>query len=361
MTIVALRRADADDATLLRRARRGDRRARRIFCRRHAARAFELVDLMVDDGADKTALAAAVLSGTVAEGVAGDDALVRCAVTVVLPATDQRGLARLVTALTDVDGRSEGEVADLVGRSPAEVAGLRTLAYAAAGAPRPMTRECRGWPLAARRDRLTPQERDAANGHLMLCRSCRNRLTEQRETRDKLLIRGGAVSAVVVADIVSLSLPAGGAVAGGGLASVVMGKAGVAVVGATALAVTATSAGIALTRHAPDHKAPSVNAPATRSGAGDGSNVSQPRDAAGTGADTATTPPPSTAPAKKSATVTNVPAVTPTDLPTLSVPLPLQLPTALPTLPTVPPLPLPGPSVGVSVPPLPTAPSLLGH
>lgn len=357
MTIVALRRADADDATLLRRARRGDRRARRIFCRRHAARAFELVDFMVDDGPDKTALAAAVLSAVVADGVAGDDALVRCAVTVVLAAADERGLARLVTALTDVDGRSEAEVADLVGRSPAEIADLRTLAYAAAGAPRPITRECRGWPLAARRDRLTPPERDAANGHLMLCRSCRVRLNEQRETRDKLLIRGGAVSAVVVADIVSLSLPAGGAVAGGGLASVVLGKAGVAVVGATALAVTATSAGIALTRHAPDHHAPSVNAPATRGGTGHGSNASQPRDAAGsTGADTTATPPPSTAPAKKNATITNVPAVTPTDPPTS--PVPLQLPTALPTLPTSP---LPLPSVGVSVPPLPTATALVGH
>ena len=359
MTIVALRRADADDATMVRRARRGDRRARRIFCRRHAARAFELVDLMVDDGPDKTALAAAVLSAVVAEGVAGDDALVRCAVTVVLAAADERGLARLVTALTDVDGRSEAEVADLVGRSPAEIADLRTLAYAAAGAPRPITRECRGWPLAARRDRLTPQERDAANGHLMLCRSCRVRLNEQRQTRDKLLIRGGAVSAVVVADIVSLSLPAGGAAAGSGLASVVMGKAGVAVVGATALAVTVTSAGIALTRHAPDHNAPSVNAPAPRGGAGHGSNGSQPRDAAGsTGTDTTATPPPSTAPAKKNAPVTNVPAVTPTDVPALPVPLQLQLPTALPTLST-PPLPLP--SDGVSVPPLPTATALVGH
>lgn len=356
MSLVALRRPDADDITLLRRARRGDRRARRIFSRRHAERALELVRLAVGDGADTSALAAAVLSAVVTGGVAGDDALVRCAVDVVLPAAREHGLARLVTALTDVEGRSDAEVADLIGRSPGEVASLRTLAYAEAGATRPVARECRGWPLAARRDRLTPQERDAANGHLMLCRSCRGRLSEQRETRDKLLIRGGAVSAVVVADIVSLSLPAGGAVAGGGIASVLLGKAGVAIVGATALAVTGASTGVALSRHA-EHRMPSGTVRPAVSGTSQ--HPSQPRDAAGStgqAATPATTASPGS-PANKRAPVPPLPSVTPTGLPTLPGPLPLQVPTALPTaLPTG-----PLPSVGVTLPPLPSATSLLGH
>ena len=125
--------------------------------------------------------------------------------------------------------------AALLDRTGAEVSELRAMAYAEAGpAASVTTRECRGWPLVARKDRLTPAERQAADGHLALCRQCRARLDEQRQNRDKIWARGGAVSAVVAADVVSLSLPAGGAFAGSGLASVVLGKAGMAIVGAGA-------------------------------------------------------------------------------------------------------------------------------
>src|SRR4051812_37619539 len=378
MTVSVLRRSDADDATLLRRAARGDRRAHRIYCRRHAERAIELVEQLIGDGADSALTASRVLSETIAQGVAGDDALVRCAVRIVAPLTTERGLAHLVVALADGDGRTEDEVAALIDRTTAEVSELRALAYAEAGPTAAvMARECRGWPLVARKDRLTPAERQAADGHLALCRQCRARLDEQRQNRDKMWVRGGgAVSAVVVADVVSLSLPAGGAFAGSGLASVVLGKAGMAIVGAGAIAITATSAGVAVARSAPSQPhgthVPSVGprdpggasgattAPTSRSG-----NPRATTGQSGGGAATST-------PTKKDpVTGKLLPSELPTAVPTISAPV--QLPTALPTaLPTVLPtklpvplatkLPLPKPTISVSVPPLqlPTGGSLLG-
>lgn len=359
MTIVTLRRAEADDATLLRRARRGDRRAARLFSRRHAARAVELVELLVDDRDVSAQLAAHVIATATADGVAGDDALVQCAVRVAAPVSTTEGLARLVVALVDGEGRTEGDVAELIGRSSTDVAELRSLAYADV-APLPVrTRECRGWPLVARRDRLTPAEREAATGHLSLCRQCRARLDEQRQTRDKIWVRGGAVSAVVVADVVSLSLPAGGAVAGSGAASVVLGKAGMAIVGATALAVTATSAGIAVARTNPAHPhrapAPAV-APASGSSTGSATSTDPGHTITGSQSGGATvSTPPATAPAgRKAPGPTVLPTAFPSGVPTVSVPV--QLPTKIPTLP-----PLPTPSVSVPPLPLPTGSSLLGR
>jgi len=354
------------------RARRGDRRAHRLYSSRHAERAVELVEQLCESSADATALASAVLSGAIADGVAGDDALVRTAVRVAAPVTTERGLARLVVALADGDGRTDDEVAALLDRTPAEVAELRAVAYAdampTAGLP---ARECRGWPLVARKDRLTPAERAAADGHLALCRQCRARLEEQRQTRDKIWVRGGAVSAVVVADVVSLSLPAGGAFAGSGLASVVLGKAGMAIVGAGALAITATSAGVAVARNAPSPPhgghVPAV-APARPGGAGTGTGTVGPRSRSGdprvtgsqAGGGAVASPP---ADKTQSTVGKPLPTNATTAAPTLSVPVqlpttpPTTLPTSLPTSPVQLPtrLPLPTPSVSLSV------PSLLGH
>jgi hypothetical protein len=377
MTLVSLRRADhADDTVLLRRARRGDRRARRIFGRSNAPRVVELVDLLVAGSGDATRLSADVLAATVAGGVAGDDALVRCALRVLAPATTERGLARLALALTHIDGRSDDEAAELLGRTAAEVVELRALAYADAGTtPTPTPRhDCRGWPLAARRDRLTPPERDAANGHLMLCRPCRTRVNAQRSARDKLLVSGGAVGAVVIADVVAMSLPAGGAFAGGGVAGLVMSKAGAAVVGAAAVAVTMTSAGVAVARHAPDGSAP-VTVPQSPHKSGQVSPAAAQGDAGGSPAVTAPPPPTGTsrprsvtvsAPSSAAPSV-GVPAAT---APPVSVPVQLpsslltSLPSSLPTLPTLlPVLPTRSLPVTVSAPPLPlpTVTTLLGH
>lgn len=363
MTLAALRGADADDATLLRRARRGDRRAYRVYSRRHAERAVELVELLVGAGEDAAGLSAKALSEAIAGGVAGDDALVRCAVRVTAPFTTEAGLARLVAALSDGDGRTEDEIAALIDRPSTEVSELRTSAYAEAGPAPVRPRECRGWPLVARKDRLTAAERAAADGHVTLCRQCRVRLHEQQRNRDKLWLRGGAVSTVVLADVISLSLPAGGAVAGSGFASVVLGKAGMAIVGATALAVTATSAGVAVARSSPSqpHRPPAptvrtqhpgdVSPSSPASNRGDGTTTGS----LSGGATTASAPPSKTQSAHLSPGPTAVTAV-----PTISVPVqvPTSLPTSLPTL-----LPLPTPSVRVSVPPLPlpTGKPLLGH
>ena len=360
MTLAALHRAGADDATLLRRARRGDRRAHRLYGRRHAERAVELVELLIGAGEDAAAVSAQVLSEAIVRGVAGDDALVRWAVRVTAPLAGEAGLARLVVALSDSDGRTENEIAGLIDRPSTEVSELRALAYAEVGPARVKPRDCRGWPLVARRDRLTEAERAAADGHLTVCRQCRVRADEQRRSRDKIWLRGGAVSTVVLADVVSLSLPAGGAVVGSGFASVVLGKAGMAIVGATALAVTATSAGVAVARSSPSqpHRSPVPTVPTQHPG-GASSSSPRPQPGAGTatgssaGAATSAT----TSPSKiQSPRLSPAPTAVVTAVPTLSVPV--QLPTSLPTL-----LPLPTPSIRVSVPPLPlpTGSPLLGH
>ena len=360
MTLTDLRRAglhrtDGDDATLLRRAGRGDRRAHRLYSRRHAERAVELVELLVGADGDAAALSAQVLSEAIAGGVAGDDALVRCAVRIAAPLTTESGLARLVAALSDGDGRTDDEIATLIDRPDREVSELRSLAYADVGPAPVKPRECRGWPLVARKDRLTDAERAAADGHLTLCRQCRVRLAEQRN-RDKIWLRGGAVSTVVLADVVSLSLPAGGAVAGTGFASVVLGKAGMAIVGATALAVTATSAGVAVARSSPSqpHRSPVPSVRTQHPGDGSPSSpASHPGEGTTTGsltggATTASAPPSKT----QSPHLSPAPTAVPSAVPSISVPV---------HLPTLPPLPLPSISVSVPPLPLPTGSSLLGH
>jgi hypothetical protein len=349
LTLPSLRRVEADDATLLRRASRGDRRARRLFARRHAQRAVYLVGLLVDSAADATQLAAAALDAAIEAGVPGDDALVRAVAKVA--AAGGHPLNRLALALTDVEERSEQAAADLLGTSLAELAKLRADARAELGTTALVNRDCRGWALATRRDRLTDQERDAANGHLMLCRPCRVRLDEQRRTRDKLRISGAVVTAVVVADVVSLATPGGGGVTSAALSSFAVGKTGAALAGAAILAVGAASTSAAVVRHSPARHA-----------------VVRHVDSDDTASSRLTAPPApnaSAAPrsrAKKAAVVparSLVPSMLPSSLPTVSLPIPLPtpavtLPAPLPTTVTTL-VPLPTPSLSLSAPPLPTS------
>jgi len=240
----------------------------------------------------------------------------------------------------------------LIGRPVAEVTKLRADARAEFGSATLPGRECRGWALATRRDRLTEHERDAANGHLMLCRECRVRLDEQRRTRDKLRISGAAISAVVVADVVSLSTPGGG-MATAAFSSLAAGKTGAALAGAAILAVGAASTGVAIV-HQP-RSAPSVvrhvtgthrPASATPAAATDDNSAS------------AATP---AAPSRKTAVVPShslVPLSVPTSLPGVILPAPMttpsvSLPLPVPTAVTTTLIPLPSPSVTISLPPAP--------
>ena len=368
MTLLPLRRPDADDATLLRRARRGDGRAHRLFARRHAERAVQLVELLVDAPAESARLAAAVLDTAIAAGVPGDDALVRSAVRVLAPAAGDSGLARLVLALTDVEGRTADTVADLVDRSVDEVAELLAAARSGIVGVRTVGSDCRGWALAARRDRLTLSEQQAAHGHLAVCRSCRGRLDEQRRTRDKLRLSGGAVSAVVVADVVALSVPTGGAVAGAsGIASLVLGKAGVAAVGAAAVAIAATSAGVVVARHAPTTRSgtpPRVTRDGRTQVTGPSPVTAVPHNV-GASADThiGTAPEPTTTTTTRQAPL---PTVSPLPAPSLLPVVPTKLPLPLPTdVTSIPPLPdvTATPTLPVAIPAevVTSATSLLGH
>ena len=382
MTLLSLRRpglsgGTTDDATLLRRARRGDRRAHRLFARRHAARAVELVELLCDplarSATQSATLAAAVLDATIAAGIPGDAALVRGAVRALRPATDDAGLSRLVVALTDGEGRSEEAVSELIQRSQPEVSALRAEGQSQLGVPRAVGNDCRGWALAARRDRLTVSEREAAHGHLAVCRACRARLEDQRRTRDKLRMSGTAVSAVVIADVVALSVPTGGAVASAsGVASLVLGKASVAGIGAAAVAIAATSVGVAAARVAPSHdRMPGFVSREDKARGTRPNNVSVPHNvsASTTPGAVGTLPSPSTTTKTRQApppalpplpTSSVLPTTLPTTLPTVHAPLPL--PTGLPSVTPLPTL-TSAPTVPVTLPTgvIATAASLLGH
>jgi len=370
MTVVSLRRATDDDA-LLRRARRGDQRARRLLVRRHAPRAVDLVDLIVGDGYDVAPLATRVLDVAVADrgldGVGIDDALVRAAVRVCAPMSAEPG--RLVLVLTDVEAWSEEAVAELLGRPIAEIAELRATARATAGVRSTVRTDCRGWRLVATRERATEHERVAGEAHLGLCRTCRRRDLEHREARDRLRTRGAAATAVLAADVVALSVPAGGAASAAGIAGAILGKAGVAGVGAAAVAVTITSAGVAAARqHAPQplphdrSTRPAVTSPGAPTGS-QGTPAANMSTAVPTTAGTAPAPGrtrplplPSVPgvtlpPLPQASTVLPVPNVTSL----LPVPLPTVTPTSLLSPLTSPSVPLPLPSVS-----LPTG-GLLGH
>lgn len=314
-----------------------------------AERAVELVDLLLGPVDDTATIAAAVVATAAAYD--GPDALVTAAVHVCDP--DDAGLARLVVALTDLDGRSDADVADVAGRPVEEIVTLGTSARRELDVAAPRS-QCRGWSLVRARHRVTDDERAVGDAHLNLCRSCRSGVEQLRTTRQRLLVRGAAVTATVVGDVVALTVPAGGAVAGaGGLLSVATGKAAVIGLGAAVAAVTATSASVAAARaHAPvghQHAVPPSTSASTSAPSSSASAApAQPRQAASSAP--MVTPPASASIAPRivtpdaAAVSPSAPVVVPTQLPTL---LPL------PTLTSLTPLPLPSASLPVPLPSLP--------
>ncbi|HET6908524.1 MAG TPA: hypothetical protein VFH54_04230, partial [Mycobacteriales bacterium] len=252
-----------------------------------------------------------------------------------------------------------------------DVARLRASARARVGAERLARRECRGWGLVGRRSGLTPQETAAADAHRALCWPCRDRLREQRRVRERLEIRSAAVTATVLADVVALTVPAGGATTAG-IVGVTASKVATAVVGAGALAVAVTSAGLAVARVHPAQPAQpqqtrqvQPHQPSDRSvpvrplvtGAAEPASEGPASGAPARQLPVKPALPPLSARPQLPASLT-VPTLVPTALPTL---LPAAIPTALPTLlPT--PLPTPLQSLLPTALPtsIPTVPLSLG-
>jgi hypothetical protein len=369
MTLLSLHRA-TDDNALLRRTRRGDRRARRILIRRHAQRAVELVDLMVGEGYDLAPLATRALDVALDGTGSLDDALVRATVRVCAPLSED--FSRLVLVLTDLEAWSEEAVADLLDIAIADVSELRAAARAAAGVSSTVRADCRGWRLVVTRERATEHERNAGEAHLALCRSCRRRDLEQRETRDRLGARSAAASAVVAADVVALAVPVGGAASAAGIAGAIFGKAGVAGVGAAAVAVTIASAGVAAARHHPSapHRQGPTTRPAATSPSAPTATSSAPAAGPATAAPAATAGTPTTS-RSQPLPLPPLPSLPSSTLPTLSgatslLPLPTATATTLVPLPalsptTVPSLLSPLPSVPLPTVSVPSTGSLLGH
>jgi len=336
------------------------RRSRRVAARANAERALQLVQMLTDDEADHRAIAAAALRrfGT------SDDAagLVRAVVAATGAAATGEGQGRLVLLLTDLDGWTEADVAALLDVPVDDVAHMRAAARSTIGAERLNRRECRGWGLVGRRPGLTTDERVAADAHVAICRACRDRSIEQERARQRLHSRSAAATATVLADVVALAVPAGGAT-GAGLAGVAATKLATALVGVGALSVAIGSAGVAVSRHHPA-PAPGVvrHAPGatgtdspTDSPTGSSRVAPVPSGPASVGKGTPATQQPVSAPTSHPAGTTRLPLpATPTSLPTSLLPTSL-LPTALPTE-----LPVPLPTlVPSSLPSLPTVPALL--
>lgn len=344
MTVVRLR-TPADDEDLVRRARRGDARAHRLLVRRHAPRTLELTRLTVGTRTDVSALAAQALSVALADTAPLDTALVRAVIHVTNAHLDRAALASVVILLTDVEGRSESTVADLLGRDTGEIAELRASGRDHLELPVDRNKHCRGWPLATARDRLTGAEQSAADGHLRVCRSCAARLRERDRARQRLLARSAAMTGAV-AEVVALSLGMSGTALGAGgtsLAGLVSGKAAAALLGAATIAVATTSGAVAAARsqqhpqpgtvvNAPDtHRTPAARHHGTGTDQRRGHNGNVlPRHRRTTQPSPAATPTPSSVP---TGPLPSIPVQVP-DLPRLPTRLPLPslspLPTALP-------------------------------
>jgi hypothetical protein len=358
MTIVRrLRAADGDD--LSRRAARGDVRARRLLARRHAPRALTLAGLLTDDPASAKQLAATAIASASLRGELTDDGLTRALLRVGGEHVDRDALAAVVVLLTDVEGRTEAEAADLLARPVVEVADLRAVGRRGLDLPELRARSCRGWPLAVARDRVTAPEQQAAVGHLLVCRPCTDGLRDREQARRRIVTRSMAVAAAVT-DVVALSAAVPGAAIGAGgatgLAGLVGGKAAAGLLGAAAIAVATTSGVVAGTRPTDTPPAPpalTTTPAASTDGSGD-------RQAPHVGSTPTSASSRLTDRTPSSARPTpTTPAGTGTDVvspPPAPLPLPVDVPTQLPASVTV-----PGLDPLQSVAPVPTLSSLVSE
>jgi hypothetical protein len=200
--------ADSETEQLVARARRGGRRARRKLHRRLRAPLYPLAYAWSGHPWPATRAIRAAISAGLADGSRPYGSAVVAA------------LHRHTSRPRD----EQGAAASLLGLPTAAVAEHHRAGRAALGLPAEDSDvpRCAGWPLVSRDHAgLTPAERDAAKGHLRLCRRCRDGLVARRRTRAALQATGavsgsGAVAAAAVA-IEGMLASAGTATVAGGI------------------------------------------------------------------------------------------------------------------------------------------------
>jgi len=204
------------------------------------------------------------------------------------------------------------------------------------------TETCRGWALVAPRPGRTGAEHSAANGHLVLCRHCRNRLHAHELLEQRVAKVGSATVGVSVATAVVRAFTgnAAGGVAGA-LPTLALGTAAALAAGAGALTAT-----LHLGHDSPRHS-PIGQVVGTERKASQGTSNGAPTSSSGSTAGGATS-----APGGSGSSGSGSPAPSPSSilpLPSARNLLPLQIPTA-PSV-SAPAVPVPGVSVpGLPVP-----------
>jgi hypothetical protein len=305
-------------------------------------------------GADRAAQLAAAIGASVQEATAllgqlagqpadGDDVVAAAGALAARSDDPDAAHGRLLQLLVDVEQRPLEEMAAVLALSVTEAAALLEAARRSSGAPGLVGR-CRGWALVAERVELTTAEQRARDGHLLVCRGCRDRLAMLERSRLELVSRTAGVTALVGA-CAAAGLSGGAAVtAGGGMLAA--GK--VAAIGVLGAAVLAAGGMTAAVQHA---TAPAAVVPApaqldSEPECGMSCEGSGPLPAASAAAEQPLPlPSPSASGAGGGA-------------PELPVVPPLPAAPPLPTLPAVPAVPaLPVPSLP-GIPSLPAAPSL---
>jgi hypothetical protein len=350
---------DAETQRLVARARRGRRGARRKLHPRQRAPLYPRAYAWAGHPwsatrAIRTAVAAGLADSTRPYGSAVVAALHRHTSRLrdgQDAAERSSALRRAVLVLCDGNRLSRSAAASLLGLPAAAVAEHHRAGRTTLGVPVEDTDvpRCAGWALVSRDESdLTVAERTAAQGHLRLCRRCRDGLAARRRTRAALqatgaLGGGGAAAAAAVA-IEGLLTSAGTATVAGGIGvvgglGIVGGVNGGHLPGPLPFGSHASSPASATSHGRPAPPAAHKTTPGSRTAAASPkpSTASRPTETAATKPSNFPASPPQPSEAG-STTVPSMPRVPTVTLPGVS----------LPSLPGLPNLPLPS----ISLPPV---------
>jgi hypothetical protein len=207
-------------------------------------------------GADRAAQLAAAVGASVQEAAAllgqlagqpvdGDDVVAAAGALAARSDDPDAARGRLLQLLIDVEQRSLEEMAAVLGLSVTDASALLRAARRSSGAPGLVGR-CRGWALVADRVELTTAEQRARDGHLLVCRGCRDRLAMLERSRLELVSRTAGVTALVGGGAAAGLSGGAAATAGGGMLAA--GK--IAVIGVLGAAVLAAGGMTAAVQHA---------------------------------------------------------------------------------------------------------------